>query len=494
MPRLAHLRGEARGTRYPLVVRQTKIIATLGPASASPGVISGLVAAGMDVARLNFSHGDHDSHAAAIRWVREAAAEHSRAVGVLQDIQGPRIRVGTFPGGSVELERDTEVRLVDGSDEGDAGLIHVQHLASAHLRAGSRVLLADGLITLEVTDTDGESAAARVVEGGTLSDRKGAAFPGTRVDLPAITPKDVADLAFGAEHGVDMVAASFVTTGEDIALVKEQAGDVPVIAKIERAEAYGNLEAILRVADGAMVARGDLGIELGLGPLPRAQKEIIAATNLSGRISITATEMLESMTSAPRPTRAEVTDVANAVLDGTDAVMLSAETAIGKYPVRVVEVMGTICLEAEASPGYPAPMHVDSAEDVTSFANAIAIAVSRAAGGLGLETVVAFTESGTTARLVSKHRPKARIVAFTTSEVTRNRLALVWGVLPLMFPRLDSTDEMIALAEQRLLELGLVGDGEAIAMAAGIPPNQQATTNLLKLHVIGEGTAGVPTQ
>jgi pyruvate kinase len=267
--------------------------------------------------------------------------------------------------------------------------------------------------------------------------------------------------------------------------VRSVAGDVPVIAKIERAEAYANLADILSEADGAMVARGDLGVEMGIEPLPRVQKEIIARTHEEGGISITATEMLESMTNAPRPTRAEVTDVANAVLDGSDAVMLSAETAVGKYPVRVIEVMAGICTEAERTPGYPARVaHVFLADDIP-FPTAIAQAAADTANLLGLGTVVAFTESGNTARLVSRYRPNSRIVAFTPSESNYRRLAAVWGVTPLLFPRYASTDEMIAHAEELLLQRDLVSPGEWVAMIAGIPPNQQSSTNLLKLHVVG---------
>ncbi|HLE39711.1 MAG TPA: pyruvate kinase [Acidimicrobiia bacterium] len=465
--------------------RKTKIIATLGPASASADVIGAMVGAGLDVARLNFSHGDHESHRRMISCVREAAGEHRRAVAVLQDIQGPRIRVGTFPGGAVELTQGSRVRLVSGEGEGDAGRVFVQHLDTIRLRPGDRVLCADGMVVLTVRDLDAKTVVVDVVTGGTLADHKGVALPGVEVGLPAVTPKDEADLAFGRDVGVDLVAASFVTSGADIRLVRSVAGDVPVIAKIERAEAYANLGDILDEADGAMVARGDLGVELGFEPLPRVQKEIIARTHDAGGISITATEMLESMTASPRPTRAEVTDVANAVLDGSDAVMLSAETAVGKYPVRTIEVMARICTEAERSPGYPARVTAGFLADDVPFPTAIAQAVADTANILRLGTVVAFTESGNTARLVSRYRPNSRIVAFTPSADTFHRLAIVWGVTPLLFPRYASTDEMIAQAERVLLEQGLVASGEWVAMVAGIPPNQQASTNLLKLHVVG---------
>jgi pyruvate kinase len=471
------------------VKRKTKIIATLGPAVASRAAIGQLVAAGMDVARLNFSHGTQETHGQWTAWVREAAEEHGRAVAVLQDIQGPRIRVGTFPGGQVELRTGDRVTLVDGEGEGSRRRIFVQHLGAAGLSRGDRVLLADGLIELSVTRRVAGGVSALVNEGGTLADHKGAAFPGVLLDIPAVTEKDRADLAFGRSIGVDLVAASFVVSAEDIAAVRAVAGDAPVIAKIERKAALDHLALILAAADGAMVARGDLGVEIGYEPLPRIQKEIISATNAVGGISVTATEMLESMVSSPRPTRAEVTDVANAVMDGSDAVMLSAETAVGRYPVRAVEAMAAICVEAEAGPSLALPPEFVGAPG--SFASAIARATAEAADGLGIDTVIAFTDSGTTARLVSKYRPRADILALSPRPETLRRMAVLWGVTSLSLPRRGSTDEMIAAAEALLLKRGLVVRGDRVAMAAGVPPNQDAATNLLKLHTVGESTRGV---
>ncbi len=471
------------------MLRKTKIIATLGPAVASREMIGRLVAAGMDVARLNFSHGTHETHGRWLQWVREAAAEQGRAVAVLQDIQGPRIRVGTFPGGWVELPTGARLTLLDGEGEGTARRIFVQHLAAAGLGKGDRVLLSDGLVEVRVTRRVAEGVGAVVVQGGMLSDHKGAAFPGARLSLPVVTQKDRADLAFGREIGVDLVAASFVVSPDDIAAVRAVAGDVPVIAKIERGAALENLPAILAAADGAMVARGDLGVEIGYEPLPRIQKEIIAATNAVGGISITATEMLESMTLSSRPTRAEVTDVANAVMDGSDAVMLSAETAIGKYPVRAVEAMAAICVEAEKGPARAAPPSFVGAAG--SFASAIAQATAEVAGSLGLGLVVAFTETGTTARLVSKYRPAAAILGFTPRPETLRRMAVLWGVTPVALPRRSSTDEMIDTADRILLERGLAKRGDRLAMAAGVPPNKDLATNILKLHVVGETARGI---
>ncbi len=418
-----------------------------------------------------------------------SAEEQGRAVAVLQDIQGPRVRAGTFPGGKVELRTGGRVTLIDGEGEGDAHRVFVRHLGAAGLSRGDRVLLADGLIEVRVTRRVAGGVAGVVDQGGMLADHKGAAFPGARLDLPAVTDKDRADLAYGRRIGIDLVAASFVISPDDIAAVRAVAGNVPVIAKIERAAALDNLAAILAAADGAMVARGDLGVEIGYEPLPRIQKQIIAATNAVGGISITATEMLESMVASPRPTRAEVTDVANAVMDGSDAVMLSAETAVGAYPVRAVEAMAAICIEAEAGPGGALPPRFVGAPG--SSASAIARATAEAADGLGLGTVVAFTNSGATARLVSKYRPAAGILAFTPRPETYRRMAVLWGVTPMTLPRRSSTDEMIETADRILLERGLAARGERVAMAAGVPPNQDAATNLLKLHTVGGSASGV---
>ncbi len=470
--------------------RKTKIIATLGPAVAEYDSISRMVEAGMNVARLNFSHGDHGSHRQFIEWVRHASVEHNQAVGILQDIQGPRIRVGTFHGGAVELEPESVVELVPGEAKGNAGQIHIENLDAANLEPGSKVLLADGLITLEVEDVGEFRLKARVVDGGVLGDHKGAAFPGARIDLPPITEKDVEDLEFGMQAGIDMVAASFVSSAADLRSIRHRIGDAPLIAKVESGAAYENLQDILVEADGVMVARGDLGVDISLERLPRVQKEILAATNAAGVISITATEMLESMTASPRPTRAEVTDVANAVLDGTDAVMLSAETAVGKYPIRAIKQMDAICQQAEASPGYGAGISGFLADE-SRFASAVASAAVDAADYLGIETVVAFTESGSTARLLSKYRPQARIVAFTAVERTYHHMALLAAVLPLMFERMDSTDEMIASASAQLVERGVAERGEAVIMVAGVPPNQRASTNIMKVHVVGSGTHGM---
>jgi pyruvate kinase len=473
--------------------RLTKIVATLGPAVASPEMIRKLIRAGMDVARLNFSHGDHDLHRNFASWVREEAAAENRVVAVLQDIQGPKLRVGYFPEGRIHLGNDETIVLRQGREMATPGEVFIDydHLLE-DVEPGEPILLADGLIRIVATAKHHDRIEARIVQGGPLSDGKGVAFPETNLRVPAITEKDRADLAFGREIGVDFVAASFVRTGADMAEIRELAGGTPVIAKIELAAAYANLDDILTESAGAMVARGDLGVQLPLERIPLVQADILARTNRAGLISITATEMLESMTKSPRPTRAEVTDVANAVLAGTDAVMLSAETAAGDFPIETVETMARICVTVEE--GLQDRQAVEFIGGADSFASAVARAAVEASHNLGISTIVAFTESGNTARLLSKYRPPARIIAFTPERQTLSRMALYRGVQPHPFGRRDYTDVMIAAAEKFLEKEQVCRRGEAVVMVAGIPPNLQASTNLMKIHVIGERDRGALSQ
>jgi pyruvate kinase len=476
--------------------RLTKIVATLGPAVSSPEAIRSLVVAGMDVARLNFSHGDHEFHAQLAGWVREAAKAEDKVVAVLQDIQGPKLRVGSFPEGSMNLANGTTVRLYPGrhvSDDPERIFVDYDHLLD-DVHPGERVLLADGLIRLVAESVESDHLLAQVVQGGPLGDGKGVAFPDTDLRVPAITDKDRTDLAFGREIGVDYIAASFVRTGGDLREIRELAGGTPVIAKIELAAAYQNLDDILTEAAGAMVARGDLGVQLPLERIPLIQADIITRTNAAGLVSITATEMLESMTKSSRPTRAEVTDVAHAVLNGTDAVMLSAETAMGDFPIESVTMMATICAEVERGLGAGSVHDLDVDFFGGSIGSAVARSAVQAAADLGIDTIVAFTESGNTARLLSKYRPAGRIVGFTPIDTTLARMALYRGVQPYPFGRRDYTDVMIAAAEKFLEKAGICERGESVVMVAGIPPNQQASTNLMKIHVIGERDRGAHSQ
>jgi pyruvate kinase len=411
----------------------------------------------------------------------------------MQDVQGPKLRVGEFAGGAVMLEPGQEVVLVPGGVIGSNQLIPVGYEPLLQdVVPGDRVQLADGLIRCEVVGTRGEGLLAEVRVGGILSDHKGVAFPDSRLSLESVTPKDEADLAFGAELGVDYVAASFVRSGDDVRTVAGLAGDVPVIAKIELAQAYENLDDIIEPSFGLMVARGDLGVQLPLERIPLIQDEILRKTNAAGRISITATEMLESMTKSPRPTRAEVTDVAHAVMAGTDAVMLSGETAVGDYPIQAVAAMASICLAVEEGTLSDRGHHpVPFVGDGNTVASAVSQAATEIAVNLGAQTIVAFTESGNTARLISKYRPEARIVTFTPNEVTLRRMALFWGVTPHPFERRTYTDEELAAAASILEEEGTVAKGDRVVMVAGVPPNQRASTNLVKVHVIGELSGGL---
>ncbi len=484
---------EPRGRAYRgRVHRKTKIIATLGPATSSPEAIEKLITRGMNVARLNFSHGEHDDHRRRYDLVRAIADDMGVPVAVMQDIQGPKIRVGTFPGGSTMLETGSTVTLHPGEGEGDEHNVYVAYLDEVEMLVEGKILLADGLIELEATRVAPDRITARVTSGGELKDHKGASFPGARTRIPIVTAKDEEDLAFGSELGVDLVAASFVNSGRDVRTVREAVGDTPIIAKIETAVGYAHLDEILHEAAGAMVARGDLGVELSLESIPRAQSDIVHAANAAGRISIIATEMLESMITSPRPTRAEVTDVYRSVLDGTDAVMLSAETAVGAYPTRAVALMSSICLEAERSKEYGRAADISNLSHGAAFASATAEASVDTADRLHIATIVAFTESGTTARLLSKYRPHAHIFAFTPSHETYRRMAVYGGVMPMLVDRVRSTDEMIAAAESELLRRGIVEEGEGLVMVAGIPPNQRSSTNIMKLHVVGSGDTLAP--
>jgi len=465
----------------------------MGPAVEGAEKVDALVAAGIDVARLNFSHGSHATHARFAEWIRSAAEKHQRPVALLQDIQGPKLRVGVFPDGPIQLEADTVVTLIPGHGAGTSTVIPLDYeYLLEDVSAGEEILLADGLIRLLVQDVGENSLTARVMLGGELSDHKGIAFPDTALRVPAVTDKDREDLEFGRELGFDYVAASFVRRAADIEEVRSLiTNGVPVIAKIELALAYENLDDIMSAAAGVMVARGDLGVQLPLQRIPLIQADILSRANAAGLISITATEMLDSMTNSPRPTRAEVTDVANAVMSGTDAVMLSGETAVGKYPFRTVEFMDRICREVE---GAGLGTSVDFLESHRTFASATAKAAVEAAVNLNLKTIAAFTESGATAKLLSKYRPPATIIAFTAEPSTYRQMALYWGVIPQMQERRDSTDLMLASAEKHLEKSGMCEPGEGVVMVAGTPPNQRASTNLMKLHVIGERTRASRTR
>jgi len=463
------------------VTRRSKIVCTLGPASDAPRVLAGMVAAGMDVARLNFSHGSAADHRARAKAVRLEARRAGRNVAILQDLQGPKLRVGRFAEGRVELVPGDAVLLVTrGGVVGSPRIIPVPLASLARdCRPGDLVLLDDGRLQLRVRRARGQDLEAEVEIGGPISDHKGVSLPGSAVSIPAFTPKDRRDAALGRALGVDLVAMSFVRTARDVERARRHlAPGTPLIAKMEKPQAIENLEAILRTADGVMVARGDLGVELPLEKVPGIQKRLVRQANLLGRPCIVATEMLESMVQSSRPTRAEVSDVANAVLDGADAVMLSAETAVGHDPVAAVATMARIVEEAERS--QPAPVRPEL--DGSSISPGIAAAAVEAARSVGAKVIVAYTESGYTARLVAAFRPPMPILALTPNEPVVHQLALAWGIEAHRVPRLRSTDAVMARARAEVRRRGLAAPSERMAIVAGVPLNEPGNTNLLTVQ------------
>ena len=468
--------------------RHSKIVCTIGPATRSPRMIRKLIAAGMDVARLNFSHGTHQEHAQSIAMLRAAAAEHKRPLAILADLQGPKIRTGALAGGGTVLLRGGQKFVITTAKVlGDSTRVNTTfHPLPREVKRGDRILLSDGLIELRVDKTTRSEVICQVVNGGILGEHKGINLPGVKLHVPAITEKDRLDLRFALAHGADYIAASFVRRAEDVHLAKELVRrarkDTPVIAKLEKPEAIENLEQILPVSDGVMVARGDLGVEMNPEQVPVVQKNIIARAREFRRPVITATQMLESMTENPRPTRAEASDVANAIFDGTDAVMLSAETATGKYPVEAVGMMARIIEAAESSiHEFPRP----AGQERLKIAETVAESVCHASRELHMKLIAVFTHSGFTARLISRYRPLVPIVAFSPEVETRRRMALLWGVTPRSIVDIKKIDALPGLAEKRLLEERLVRKGDVIGIIAGTPMGVRGTTNIMKFHVIG---------
>jgi len=469
-------------------MRRTKIVATIGPASREPAVLERLIAAGADVVRLNFSHGAHEEHLAVIGCVREIAERLGRPVSVLQDLSGPKIRTGRVGGGAaVELADGAHVVITtDESVVGTAERISTTYdPLPRDVSPGDRILLDDGNLELRVLRSRGEEVECEVVHGGPLSSNKGMNLPGVRLSAPALTEKDRRDLAFGVANGVDYVALSFVRQPADVeeakALVRQLGGSAPVIAKVEKREAVDNLPRLIAACDGVMVARGDLGVELSTEEVPTIQKRIIEIANGAGRVVITATQMLESMIEHPRPTRAEASDVANAILDGTDGIMLSAETAAGRFPVEAVETMDRIARYTEAHYRPRPPARVTATGSVV--ARSLARVASSVAEELDCKLIVVFTESGTTAHLVSSYRPRVPIAAVTYNANTFGRLPLWWGVLPVRSEFSSTTDEMILRGEALLKSRGLVAAGDTVLMLGG-QSHTAGATNMLRVHTI----------
>ena len=470
-------------------MKRTKIIATIGPASSEPAVVRELIAAGMNVARLNLSHGEREEHEANFATIRAEAERAGAAVAILADLAGPKIRVGRMAGGHVDLVPGSRLAITTDEVLGTADRISTTYQALAgDVRPGDPILLDDGLLRLEVEGVRGREVVTRVVVGGALRDRKGMNLPGTPLSTPALTDKDRLDLELALGLGVDYLALSFVRRPQDVLAAKRLAGDVPVIAKIEKPEAIEHREAIADAADGLMVARGDLGVEAGFDKVPLMQKQLIRDAAARGKPVIVATQMLESMITSPVPTRAEVSDVANAVLDGADALMLSGETAIGAYPVEAVRRMAGVIAEVEASELYrlqPEPVRIDE----YSFDNAIASAAAKAARELELKVIAVYTESGHSAALVSAYRPEAPILGMSRNAASLRRLALRWGVVPIAIDHwITDVEEGLRLVEQTLVERGMAGPGDDIGVTFGmLEISGPGRTNVLTLWRVRGG-------
>jgi pyruvate kinase len=468
----------------------TKIVATLGPASDAPDVLRNLLAAGVDVFRLNASHGVWDDHAKRIELVRKIAAECGKNTGILLDLQGPKIRLGKFEGGTATLVRGQRFTITIEPILGTAERASTGYSQLANdVKPGDRVLLADGTVELRTISSDGVQAQFEVVHGGVIGNNKGINLPGVKVSAPAMTGKDLSDLQAGLAAGVDMVALSFVRHADDVRNLRACMGkkhtDVPIVAKIEKPEGYDNVQEILQVAEGVMVARGDLGVEISLERVPPMQKSIIRRARREGNFVITATQMLESMIQNPTPTRAEVSDVANAIYDGTDAVMLSAETSVGAYPVQTVQYMARIAHEAERSinkRGFqdPPPHNEPTTAQVVADMAYHAARLSKAAA------VVVFTSTGRSARLVSRYRPPVPIFAVTPSERAARSLSVCYGVSPIVAPHAKTTDQMLGQLDKMLIDQQLLNVGDTVVFVAGQPVAHAGTTNMMKVHRVGE--------
>lgn len=473
-------------------MKHTKIIATIGPASNSAEMIEKLILAGVDVFRMNFSHGDHDSHRKVYKTIRQVSERMSRHIGILQDLQGPKIRVGLLKNGVAELKDRAELKIVTKNVEGNSEIISTtyKHLPK-DVKKGDRILLDDGNIELVVTGTGKDFVNSKVVHGGMLKSHKGINLPGVAVSAPSLTPKDIKDLEFGINLGVDMVAISFVRKAADIVYAKRQirkfGGSAPIIAKIERPEAVKCLKEILEETDAIMVARGDLGVETAPEKVPELQKMMIEMANAHGKGVITATQMLESMISNPRPTRAEASDVANAVYDGTCAVMLSAETAAGQYPVEAVEMMNRIVSASEHRVVHKIMIEPTKFLVTTAgYSGAIAFAAARTARELNAKAIVVFTHTGTTAKLISKFRPDCLIIGATPDSVIARRMSLMWGVIPALFNKIHSAETLVQDVDEQVLKNKYAKKGDTVVITTGLPIAKAGRTNMMKIHRVGE--------
>ncbi|WP_323707953.1 pyruvate kinase [Mammaliicoccus sciuri] len=478
-------------------MRKTKIVCTIGPASESEEMLEKLMLAGMNVARLNFSHGSHEEHKGRIDTIRKVSSKLNKNIGILLDTKGPEIRTHNMKDGLIELTKGSEVTVKTTEVEATPEAFSVTYEKLAEdVEVGSTILLDDGLIELTVKSVDIAKGEVHcdVQNTGELKNKKGVNLPGVKVNLPGITDKDASDIRFGIEEGVDFIAASFVRRPSDVldirAILEEKENNViKIIPKIENEEGIENIDEILQVSDGLMVARGDMGVEILPEAVPMVQKQLIQKCNKLGKPVITATQMLDSMQRNPRCTRAEASDVANAIYDGTDAVMLSGETAAGLYPEEAVRTMQNIAVAAEEAQDYKKLLSDRSKMIDTNLVNAIGVSVAHTALNLNVESIVAATESGATAQTISKYRPHSHIIAVTPNETTARHMTLVWGVLPVVKKGKQTTDELLNNAVSTAVNTGLVDNGDLIIITAGVPTGETGTTNLMKIHLVGDELA-----
>lgn len=473
-------------------MKKTKIVCTIGPSSDSYEVLKALVNEGMNVARLNFSHGTHPEHKKRIETIKKLRDDIDEPIGIMLDTKGPEIRIKTFKDGMIRIEQGQDFTLTSEDVEGDETRVSVTYKDIAKdLKPGDRVLIDDGLVEFTVISVDDKNVYMKAVNSGELSDRKGVNLPSVKVNLPTLTEKDIDDLIFGIENDVDFIAASFIRSAKDVLEIRkilESNGgdDVKIISKIENLEGVQNIDEIIEVSDGIMVARGDMGVELDEEDIPLVQKDIIRKCNLKGKFVITATQMLDSMIRNPRPTRAEVTDVANAILDGSSAIMLSGETAAGAYPVKACEMMRKIALKIEDSLDYKIIVDSTNDEHEINITNSIAKATREAALDLNAKVIIAATTSGLTARNISKFKPKSPIIAATTNEKVRRQLAIEWGVYPIRATLASSIDDLFYESINILKNIKFVKEGELVILTAGMPLGKAGSTNIMMVKTVGK--------
>ncbi|MGB4702990.1 MAG: pyruvate kinase [Syntrophomonadaceae bacterium] len=472
-------------------MRKTKIIATIGPASEEVETLKKMLEAGMNVARLNFSHGSHEEHRRRIENLRQAAREAGKLLAIMLDTKGPEIRTGRLASGPVKLEAGQRFVLTNREVPGDNQEVQVSYAPlPQEVTPGTTILLADGLISLKIVETTSTDIVCQVMNGGELGERKGINVPGVRINMPFLNDKDRDDILFGIKMGVDYIAASFVRTAEDVLeirrILEQEGAAIDIIAKIESQEGVNNLDDIIQVVDGIMVARGDLGVEIPAEEVPLVQKLLVDKCTSAGKPVIIATQMLDSMINNPRPTRAEVSDVANAIFDGADAIMLSGETAAGKYPVEVVETMARIAYRAEQALPYADILRRKRTRENPSVTDAISYATCATASNLGASAIITATRTGQTARMVAKYRPQAAIVAATPDEKTVRKLALVWGVYPVLIDDVSGTDDLFEEAVRAALAANYIKNGDLVVLTAGVPTGRSGATNLMKVHIVGE--------